>query len=355
MAKHPKATTEISAKRSEHTAGVDVHDPRQTGAIGGRARAANMTREQRSEAARQAAKGHWSKPRATHTGVVKLGDIEIECAVLADKRRIINDAAFQRALGRAGAGGQTYRRRAAQSAIDQLPIYLALRNLKPFIPQGFSVSTVSYIMPGGGSATGVDATAIPAVCSIWLAARRAGKLMKQQLPTAERAEIINNALATVGIIALIDEATGYQAERDRHELQQILKAYVCPEMLPWLPRFPTEFFRETFRIMQWKYDDESTKTPRFVGKLINECIYKRLPAPVLPRLCEINPVVNGHRRSRHHQHLTLETGIPHLDKQIAVVTTLMRASTDRRMFNDLLVRAFPVRGDQLPLGTATNA
>lgn len=64
-----------------------------------------MTREQRSEADRQAARGCWSKPRAAHTGTLRLGDIEIECAVFADQRRIINDAAFQRGLDRADAGG----------------------------------------------------------------------------------------------------------------------------------------------------------------------------------------------------------------------------------------------------------
>lgn len=342
--------------RSEHMAPVDVHDPRQTGALGGKTRAARMTASERSTAASRAARAHWAKPRATHTGVIKIGDIEIDCAVLADKRRIVNDAAFQKALGRSGAGGQTYRRRAAQSGIDQLPIYVALKRLKQFIPPGFSVSTVSYIKPGGGTATGVEAVVIPAVCSIWLAARREGRLMKQQLPTAARAEIINDALATVGIIALIDEATGYQAERERDELEKILlKAYVVPVMRPWLPRFPLEFLKEVHRLMRWQYSEGTTQGPRFVSKVINEWIYKRLPKPVLPELQRLNPVINGHRRAKHHQHLTEDTGIPHLDRQIGTVIAFMRASHDRREFEELMVRAFPVHGDQMPLGTATSA
>jgi hypothetical protein len=152
-------------------AAADNGNPRVTGAQGGRARARAMSAKARQEAARQAAKARWSHLRATHTGILHIGDIEIECAVLENGRRVISDSAFQKALGRAAAGGQTYQRRAAENNFDQLPIYVALKNLKPFIPKGFSVSTIHYIRPGGGLAIGVDAAVIPAVCSIWLTAR----------------------------------------------------------------------------------------------------------------------------------------------------------------------------------------
>ncbi len=60
-----------------------------------------------------------------------------------------------------------------------------------------------------------------------------------------------------------------------------------------------------------------------------------------------NPSVEGRRRHKHHQFLTYDTGIPHLDRQIASVTTLMRASSNKEMFNRLLVNAFPKLGEQL--------
>jgi len=40
------------------------------------------------------------------------------------------------------------------------------------------------------------------------------------------------SLSKIGIIALVDEATGYQYERDREELYHILEAYISKEFLP---------------------------------------------------------------------------------------------------------------------------
>lgn len=40
------------------------------------------------------------------------------------------------------------------------------------------------------------------------------------------ANIIIRSVAKVGIVALVDEVTGYQYEREKDELQKILKAYI---------------------------------------------------------------------------------------------------------------------------------
>lgn len=44
------------------------------------------------------------------------------------------------------------------------------------------------------------------------------------------------AFAKVGLIAVIDEVTGYQDERDRNELQLILEKYVSQELLTSLDK-----------------------------------------------------------------------------------------------------------------------
>jgi len=59
-------------------------------------------------------------------------------------------------------------------------------------------------------------------------------------------------LARVGIIALVDEATGYQEVRARQELQRILEAYVQAELRPWIKTFPDEFFKEIYRLQGWE-------------------------------------------------------------------------------------------------------
>jgi hypothetical protein len=146
----------------------------------------------------------------------------------------------------------------------------------------------------------------------------------------------------VGVIALVDEATGYQAVRDRDELHKILAAYINDELLPWSKRFPDEFYRELFRLRGWPYSPPSPKRPKYVGKLTNELVYEKLPPGVLEELRGKNPVVkDGWRRYRHHQFLTMDIGNPHLEKHVTAVTTLMRVSATWSRFKKLFDRAFP--------------
>ncbi len=83
-----------------------------------------------------------------------------------------------------------------------------------------------------------------------------------------------------------------------------------------------------------------------MGKLINKYVYERLPPGVLDELRKKNPPVNGRRQFKHFQFLTEQTGHPHLDKQIASVTTLMRAARNKGEFSDMFLRAYPLPGDQ---------
>jgi hypothetical protein len=205
---------------------------------------------------------------------------------------------------------------------------------------------------GGKPAVGIPAELIPEICEVWLRARDANALRLPALRrVAEKADMLMRGLARVGIIALVDEATGYQAERSRDELSKILEAYIAEELRPWIRRFPHEFFKQVHRLWGWEYKEGSLHGPRYVGKIINDCIYKRLPPGVAEELHKKNPATNGRRKHHHHQWLTDETGIPHLDKQITAVTTLMAVSDDKPMFDALLKKRFPRTGDQMALIT----
>jgi hypothetical protein len=310
--------------------GDENSKPKITGARGGRARAERMSGAERKKSAQQAATARWAHPRATHEGLLPLpiDGVQVECAVLENGQRVISATAFQRALGRSRAGGQTYQRRAAEDGIDQLPIYVALKNLKPFIPKDFSIGTVPYIRAKGGMAIGVSATIIPAVCSIWLAARRAGVLNAQQMPTAEKAELINSALATVGIIALVDEATGYHADRARDALALILEAFIGKELATWAKTFDDEFYRQMFRLRDWSTEQLGTsQRPPLIGKLTNNIVYERLAPAVLDELKRKNPrLPSGSRRTKHHQWLSSGFGHPKLREHLAKVIALMQVS-----------------------------
>src|SRR5262249_24889936 len=134
---------------------------------------------------------------------------------------------------------------------------------------------------------------------------------------------------------------GYQKYRERDELNRILEKYIVEELRPWIKTFPEEFFKQVYRIHDWEYNSAtSQRTPR-VGKLINEWIYKQLPPGVLTKVQELNPVTEkGRRKHKHHQFLTADTGVEHLDKQIDTVTMLMRISESKEEFERLFARAF---------------
>jgi hypothetical protein len=324
-------------------------------AAGGRARAEQLSADERRAIARHAAVSRWTNqrlPQATHDGTLLIGEMELACAVLEDGTRLLSQRALTKAIG-APQGGHAFARRSA-GGVAELPIFLANERLKPFISVDLAASLtkpVEYLPKHGGrSAFGIKAELVPAICDVWLKAREALALTPHQHNIAHKAELLVRGLAHVGIIALVDEATGYQADRARDELAQILEAYIAKELLPWTQRFPTEFFRQIYRLQGWEFRPGSLRGPRYVGKLINKLVYGPLPPGVLEQLKHLNPPnEKGYRRYKHHQFLTDDIGNPHLERQIVEVTTLMRVSDDKQSFEQLFRRAFPRAGEQLKL------
>jgi hypothetical protein len=174
--------------------------------------------------------------------------------------------------------------------------------------------------------------------------------MSSQEATARAAEVLLSGLARVGIIALVDEATGFQERRARNELQLILEKYVHAELRPWVKTFPDEFFKEVYRLQGWEFRPGTSKRTPQVGKLVNKYIYDQLPPGVHEELRRLNPRTDkGYRRHKHHQYLTADTGNVHLDRQISTITTLMRIARDKCDFEDMFERAFPPVQARLPL------
>jgi hypothetical protein len=311
---------------------------------GGKARAAKLSAEDRREISRKAAQARWGGRAipATHTGALAMGDRVVECAVVDDGTRVINQGTMLRALGR---------NRRPKS--NESGTVLFATNLQPFVSEELAdtlASPIVYITPGGARAHGYPAHILPDVCDVYLMARRKQALLASQEPAAEAAELLLQSLARVGIIALVDEATGYQEVRARNELQVILDAYVQPEFQKWTRKFPDEFFRQIYRIMGWEYRPGTSKRTPFVGTLIRKYIYEQLPPGVIEELERQNPRgESGHRPRKHFQHLTADTGIEHLDQQISHVTMLLRVARDRHDFEELFERAFPPPQQRLPL------
>jgi hypothetical protein len=317
---------------------------------GGHARALAMSPIDRRASARKAALERWSKekalPKASHDGTIRILHLELPCAVLEDGTRVLTLQGLNTAFGSRSNSARV----ASPIGSANFPPFLASRNVGGFIsPEllGSLATPIVYRPKGQAMAYGYEASQLPLMCEAILDAKKAGVLQPSQLRLADAAEILQRALARVGIIALVDEATGYQADRARNELQLLLEKFVVEEMRPWVQLFPNTFFKGIYKVYGWQYREGSNARPQVVGQFINRYVYGQLPPIVLDELKSRNPVTDGgRRRHKHHQFLTEDIGIPPLDRHLAVVTMLMTLANGKEEFKELFAKAFPKRGDQ---------
>lgn len=322
----------------------------------GKARSESLTAEKRKEIAVNAAKERWGSkiPKATHTGEITIGEIVIPCAVLEDGSRVLSENSINSNFG--VSGGKTYRLRdkaTTERGLSHLPIFLASKALIPFIGEVFDGVALDSVIYKNGSkqSVGYMADILPKVCEIWLLARESGTLQPSQLPRAKKAEIMMRGLATIGIVALVDEATGYQDVRDRQALQAILEKYLTDEWAKWTKTFPDNFYKELFRLKKLGYPSMAGgKKPGYVGHWTNDIVYSRIAPGILSELKEKNPrTENRGRKKKHHQYLSREIGHPALTEHISNVTFLMSGCTDWADFKKKLDRAKPKFGNTLEL------
>jgi P63C domain len=323
---------------------------------GGLVRAQRLDHTRKAEIGRLGAEARWGSsdlPASLDEGVLKIGESLLPCAVLDTKQRVLTQSGVMQALGRARqAKGRQY-----YDGDVNLPAFLTAKNLKPFIPSELYVtsSQIEFRRKAGGKAFGYPAELLPKVCRVFIHADNANALTKNQKHIANQARLLLDGLADVGIIGLIDEATGYQEKRDKDELQKILAAYISPSLLPWTERFPIDFFKEMFRVWGWPWPADETAYkgplgPRYAGKLIKQIIYGNLPPGVLDELEKKNPAdKQWQRRNRMTQLLTSDIGHPHVEKLVANVTLLFRLSDNKRDFWRHYARAFKKEHQQLEL------
>lgn len=320
---------------------------------GGKARAEKLSPEQRSEIARKAALSRHNKdmPAVLYGSTDRplvIGGQEIQCFVLDDETRVLTQASFLEALGR-----HRKARVRKMEGENQVPAILYGKGISPFISKEFLEKTrpIVFRLPSGGKAYGYRAELLPEVCEIYLKARDANALPANQKHVAVQAEIIIRALARVGIIALVDEATGYQDVRARAALNEILERFIAEDLRKWAKTFPDDFYRQMFRLRGWDWKPQSVRSrPSVVGKYTNNLVYERLAPGILEELKRKNPKTeSGHRKHKHFQWLTEDVGDPRLREHLASVITLMKAAGDWDNFKRMIDRALPRYNDNYEL------
>ncbi len=325
---------------------------------GGQARAAKLTKKQRSEIAQQAARARWERvsnpseiPVVDLPGKLPIGDVQIEVYRLKDGRRLISKAAMAQALNLKSEGGNAFMRSITRpglrSAIDE-KLWKRIEN-----PIFFRI--LGNDPDGAFSATGdgYEANTLIDVCDAILRSRVEKSLHPRQEFLARQAEIIIRATAKVGINKLVDDAVGYVSDPRRLEYIEMFKSLVADECQQWKDEFPDKLADTLYRLYGLKrFDPSSTKHPRFFAKFIRKYIYFPLAnsrGVVLDLLDEKNPVVyvNGGRRYKLYQFLEEKVGLPALRQQIWQIIGIGGGARDRRQFDVAFYRAFP---DAVPLG-----
>ncbi len=271
---------------------------------GGLARAEKMTPEQRKEVAQKAAEARWGIPTATYPGEVRIGDMCFPCSVLSDGTRILTQSDFMAGMGMYYSGWVGHHKAKDQTAADH----------------------------------------------------ENGRLVRaRQKQIAQKAKFLMRALAHVGIIALVDEATGYQEVRDRLALQQILDKFLRKELAAWAKCFPEEFYRQIFRLRQWQWRGMKVNRPQIVAHYTKDLIYARLAPGILKELEVRNPKdEKGHRKAPHYAWLTEDIGHPALAQLLFGVIGLMRIAEKWDEFMKMVDKAYPRRGDTLQLDLFQN-
>lgn len=322
------------------------------GARGGKARAEALSPEERKGIARKAALSRWNTgvPQVGFEGSFDLGGKEVSAAVLPNGKRIIDQATFLRTLGRSRSPKAG---RGVLSTVDGLPFFIQAEALKPFISEELMQSTtpIFYITKTGKRGVGYDAQLLPMVAEVYLKLRDSYLEQGKPIPKTyehiiKACDIVLRGLAHVGIVALVDEATGYQDVRDRLALQAILDKFLRKEFAAWAKRFPDEFYKEIFRLRQWQWKGMKVNRPQVVAKYTNDIVYRRLAPGLLDQLENVNPKDDkGHRKAKFTQWLTEDVGHPALAQHLYAVIGLMRINDDWDAFMNMLNRAYPKHKD----------
>ncbi len=279
-------------------------------------------------------------PKATHQGQMAIGDLVLDCYVLEDGRRVFHKRGMAKALGMRSGGGNVFMKAMGRKGLgSELP-----DSLKEIIENHINFKPLTQDL-----AHGYEADVLSRVAGAIVNASKKGKLTSSQERLAQQARVILNAFAKVGVIALIDEATGYQQIRDPSALRILVQQYIDEEKSEWQKQFPDAYYDELNRVYGSKRlttNNSGTviqNRPQHFAKFTRTFVYQPLEnGAVLEELDRINPKINsaGSRKARFHQHLTQGYGIEKLQRQVQESMTLLKVSDSITQFKRLFKKRF---------------
>jgi hypothetical protein len=205
---------------------------------------------------------------AKYAGTLEMLGHKLKCFNLEDGSRYFASNSIQVVLKMVREGEQKERG-------TNLGKFLNQKSLKPFVDKQKCIRTFepTVFYYKGVKINGYEATTLVDVCNIYLALEKGAinqgkKLTKGQTIIANESRLALGAIAKVGLFALIDEATGYQYERERFALQKIFKLLVLEDGIfsEVKKMFPLDYYKELFEVYDVDFTAENIRRkPRFIG------------------------------------------------------------------------------------------
>lgn len=246
-------------------------------------------------------------------------------------------------ISRTGATGLLSDRRGG----GNLENYLQVSALAPYMPPDLSGLSIEFQLHiTNKRVAGFSAETFIEICRAYVKALADNALdTDRQKEIAVKASMFLASCAKVGLIALIDEVTGYQYDRAADALQVKLKAFLAEEMRDWEKTFPNELWVEFGRLTKWK--GSVTQRPKYWGHLVTELVYGYLDADVLKWLKD------NHPQPRHgqnwHQWLNAQYGLQKLVQHIYTLIGIGKACYNMRELKEKMAELYGKQAVQLTL------
>src|ERR1700722_8191104 len=224
--------------------------------MGGIERAKSLSDQERQDIAKRAANARWAKqsdpnyiPQASHQGLLPIGDEQLDCYVLEDRRRVFHKRGMAKAIGLKSSGGNAFMKTLSRKGLGS--------EITPELWDKIN-NPVVFKPLNGDPAHGYEASVLIDVCDAIIQARNQGKLLSSQLKMAIRAEMIFRSAARLGIIALIDEVTGFIADKRKEEYRELFKEFIREECREWSEVFSRAFFDMLYRLYDLRRKNPSS-------------------------------------------------------------------------------------------------
>jgi transcriptional regulator with XRE-family HTH domain len=273
-------------------------------------------------------------PFAKYSGILHLGDAEVDCYVLDTGDRVISLSATVRAISATNHG--------------KLDGYVGVKALHEYISyEEVERNIIEFYIPQTGIeliGKGISAETFLDICTAYVRAFADNKLAtKRQREIAMKCSIIISSCAKVGLIALVDEATGYQYQRAEDALQLKLRMFIAEEMREWEKTFPDELWEELGRLTHW--NKPLHVRPKWWGKLVMELVYDALDPDVAEHLRDSKPTPR--HGQNYHQWLTENYGLAALLSHINQVIGIAKTCNSIQELRDQVAKHYGKKSVQM--------